>query len=531
MRSSRNRTLTTFAVLVFSIPLLYGGCNPCGNGKLDKGEECDDGNNVPGDGCSPRCKIESPENCTVATGTDFANAAATDAEVQNMLTIASGLHFGTTGSDVLTVNKCDEGLGTTSWVVKLRSKQGSQPDGLLVWRLDAPDGRRAFFTHLSSTQAVHRYVEFRDYVMDEDHSGSSVVLRMTGRDGTVFLPLPPGTAPGASAPASPSGPDTPGGHYGEPSPAFLDALVEWLGPASANAQAVDSCTAIWVASTLADAKYRDATSNKFGDFLGAAINCVLGDCSPKDVAQKGIDVAESGKPPPSWDGAKCTDLDCNRGKCRTTGSFQPPATCVQDNPPVNDCNTACNEQCDTTTGICAGAKVLAVSVPGPITDDEVWRCGGAQNLAGYDCPAPGDPFFENVVRQSNIYTPNLTVSWCGRLSQTAATLVTEECGTSPPGWTCTQGSSFSFDKDMPNPVLLPHPEWCCSLGSPLPATFGRLMSITTGSAGAGDKFTFNTSCQAQVSNCKLCDCTPPDDVGDIIDNPVCGWNGFQCPAN
>ncbi|MCB0352205.1 MAG: VWA domain-containing protein [Bdellovibrionales bacterium] len=30
----------------------------CGNGALDEGEECDDGNNVGGDGCAPNCRVE-----------------------------------------------------------------------------------------------------------------------------------------------------------------------------------------------------------------------------------------------------------------------------------------------------------------------------------------------------------------------------------------------------------------------------------------------------------------------------------------
>ena len=35
----------------------------CGNGILDLGEECDDGNNVDGDGCTSTCQIERPETC------------------------------------------------------------------------------------------------------------------------------------------------------------------------------------------------------------------------------------------------------------------------------------------------------------------------------------------------------------------------------------------------------------------------------------------------------------------------------------
>ena len=36
----------------------------CGNGQLDYGEECDDGNTISGDGCSYDCKKETPSsNC------------------------------------------------------------------------------------------------------------------------------------------------------------------------------------------------------------------------------------------------------------------------------------------------------------------------------------------------------------------------------------------------------------------------------------------------------------------------------------
>lgn len=33
-------------------------CNPCGNGILNAGETCDDGNQVSGDGCSSACQTE-----------------------------------------------------------------------------------------------------------------------------------------------------------------------------------------------------------------------------------------------------------------------------------------------------------------------------------------------------------------------------------------------------------------------------------------------------------------------------------------
>jgi len=40
-----------------------GGAVVCGNGVLEPGEQCDDGNTEDGDGCSSTCKLESPLAC------------------------------------------------------------------------------------------------------------------------------------------------------------------------------------------------------------------------------------------------------------------------------------------------------------------------------------------------------------------------------------------------------------------------------------------------------------------------------------
>ncbi len=42
----------------------------CGNGNLEPGEDCDDGNLVDGDGCSSTCKIEPGFTCTTQTNPD-----------------------------------------------------------------------------------------------------------------------------------------------------------------------------------------------------------------------------------------------------------------------------------------------------------------------------------------------------------------------------------------------------------------------------------------------------------------------------
>src|SRR3954454_20024841 len=45
------------------IPTITETPGPCGNGHLDPGEECDDSNTRPQDGCSPICEIECFESC------------------------------------------------------------------------------------------------------------------------------------------------------------------------------------------------------------------------------------------------------------------------------------------------------------------------------------------------------------------------------------------------------------------------------------------------------------------------------------
>ena len=44
----------------FDRPVATIDAGLCGNGKLDPGEECDDGNTLPGDGCTSQCKLDDP---------------------------------------------------------------------------------------------------------------------------------------------------------------------------------------------------------------------------------------------------------------------------------------------------------------------------------------------------------------------------------------------------------------------------------------------------------------------------------------
>ncbi|MFO0759812.1 MAG: DNRLRE domain-containing protein [Byssovorax sp.] len=57
------------------------GCDPCGNGQLDPGEQCDDMNDVNGDGCSATCQTE----CTDTDGDGFCDGVDNCPNVFNAL--------------------------------------------------------------------------------------------------------------------------------------------------------------------------------------------------------------------------------------------------------------------------------------------------------------------------------------------------------------------------------------------------------------------------------------------------------------
>jgi cysteine-rich repeat protein len=56
--------ITVFAILMFSSSYVsaqdpYGPAHYCGDGVVDTGEQCDDGNTTSGDGCSSTCQTET----------------------------------------------------------------------------------------------------------------------------------------------------------------------------------------------------------------------------------------------------------------------------------------------------------------------------------------------------------------------------------------------------------------------------------------------------------------------------------------
>lgn len=55
---------------VWRFQIRSGGLTACGNGVLEAGEECDDSNTTPGDGCGARCNAESPPGDPCASDVD-----------------------------------------------------------------------------------------------------------------------------------------------------------------------------------------------------------------------------------------------------------------------------------------------------------------------------------------------------------------------------------------------------------------------------------------------------------------------------
>jgi cysteine-rich repeat protein len=66
------------------------GQKRCGNRFRDLGEECDDGNAIPGDGCSVSCAVETMWSCTGATALHGPDTCARLITAQGTLTDGSG---------------------------------------------------------------------------------------------------------------------------------------------------------------------------------------------------------------------------------------------------------------------------------------------------------------------------------------------------------------------------------------------------------------------------------------------------------
>jgi cysteine-rich repeat protein len=70
----------------------------CGNGKLEAGEQCDDGNTVDGDGCSHSCTLEPPPPPVCGNGKLEIGEQCDDGNTVNGDGCSSSCQFETCGS-------------------------------------------------------------------------------------------------------------------------------------------------------------------------------------------------------------------------------------------------------------------------------------------------------------------------------------------------------------------------------------------------------------------------------------------------
>jgi cysteine-rich repeat protein len=92
--------------LASGAPGVCRAADTCGNGKLEAGEGCDDGNGIPGDGCNSQCKVENGRSCTAKAG------SSCESGVCNVTGGGDGLCVpaGTCGNSVLEAGEgCDDG--------------------------------------------------------------------------------------------------------------------------------------------------------------------------------------------------------------------------------------------------------------------------------------------------------------------------------------------------------------------------------------------------------------------------------------
>src|SRR5262245_33144671 len=58
----------------------WPACRVCGNGRLEPGEECDDGNAIDGDGCHHDCTLEACGDGVVVAGEECDDGNAIDGD-------------------------------------------------------------------------------------------------------------------------------------------------------------------------------------------------------------------------------------------------------------------------------------------------------------------------------------------------------------------------------------------------------------------------------------------------------------------
>src|SRR5437016_10401096 len=141
------------AIVALARPVsLLAQASVCGNGVVETGEECDDGNTVAGDGCSSTCTIELSAGCVLIAQTDYEAAHGGSVEFQRVRGYAEHLGYEDTMG---LVARCSDTSRTM--YIALVFKQGDHSTwGYLVTRDEFPEGdlQTVFGYRLSPTQVA-----------------------------------------------------------------------------------------------------------------------------------------------------------------------------------------------------------------------------------------------------------------------------------------------------------------------------------------------------------------------------------------
>ena len=113
---------------------LYAGT--CGDGKVNGGERCDDGDRSCGDGCSPECRLESCGDAAVDPGEDCDDGNAVDGDGCDANCTSTGC-----GNGVVTAGEaCDDGNATSGDGCDENCTHGTCGNGIVAERETCDDG-------------------------------------------------------------------------------------------------------------------------------------------------------------------------------------------------------------------------------------------------------------------------------------------------------------------------------------------------------------------------------------------------------